>query len=289
MRKKFIPLHKLFRRIRHEEFTTWVDKLTFFRISILWFSMVAFFGALYSGFSNGSSYLMYPSSGQKVTGIFDHIYFSFITATSTGFGDIVPFGLFRTISVIEVVFGLILFALVTSKIISIKQNVIIEEIYDISFSEKIHRIRSSLLLFRQHLSRIIVKVENGEATKREINDLYVYISQFDDTLRQIKTVVKDNKHHYSKKIDPMNSELIFHSITKSFVRINELIRVLNLGEFDWKRDINISFLKRSLTLNRYLIDRLEEMKVIGDKTINDIKERSKQVTKLIINEINKKD
>ncbi len=81
----------------------------------------------------------------------DSIYFSFVTATTTGFGDFLPQGWFKLIVIAEVICGLLLLALVTSKLVSIKQDILLKEIYDMSFYERINRLRSGLLLFRQNL------------------------------------------------------------------------------------------------------------------------------------------
>jgi len=78
-------------------------------------------------------------------------------------------GFFKLISIFEVVFGLLLLAFVTSKLVSIKQDVILNEIYDISFNERLSMVRSSLLLFRQSLSRMMEKIEEiGKAKEAEL-------------------------------------------------------------------------------------------------------------------------
>ena len=190
---KFIPLPSMFKKINEKKYFMFLDKLSFLNILLIWIFILIMFGFIYYFFSNATSYLIYSSTGQKVSLLSDNIYYSFITATSTGFGDIIPKGYFKPMGIVEVIFGLILLALVTSKFISLKQNVIINEIYEISFNDHINKIRSSLLLFRQNLVRIINKIEENIIKKRDLSELYSNISSFDDVLNEINWLFERSK------------------------------------------------------------------------------------------------
>ena len=59
---------------------------------------------------------------------------------------------------IEAVSGLILFGILISKLVSSKQEIILEEVYDMSYEEKMNRLRSGLYLFRSDANKVIDKV-----------------------------------------------------------------------------------------------------------------------------------
>src|SRR3989338_10426959 len=200
-RKNFIPINEVFYSLEKSKFNTWIDKLTFLHILLMWVSSVFIFGLAYFFFSSTHSFLLYSHEQIPVNKLTDMIYFSFVTATSTGFGDIIPRGWFKIMAVSEVVFGLVLLAFVTSKLVSLKQDVILEEIYDISFKERINRLRSALLLFRQHLSGVIEKVENSTISKREVADTYIFISPLEDTLHEIINLIGKEENHFTKGMD----------------------------------------------------------------------------------------
>ena len=219
--KKFIDLNELFDQ---KKVSSLIDKLTFFKIFFIWTIVIFIFGFVYFIFSSIGSYLYFSRSGAPIDSVLDHIYFSFITATSTGYGDIIPIGFFKILAIVEVVFGLLLLAFVTSKLISIKQDIILNELYEISFNEKLSRLRSSLLLFRQNINRTIDKVESGTIRKREVQDIYVTLSSLEDILNEILfQMEKPEERGFTKVIDPLNTELIFTSITQSFEKFSELI------------------------------------------------------------------
>lgn len=282
--KKFVSLNNLFDKLKSKGFNTWLDKLTFFRIFLIWTSIIVVFGFVYYFFTDSISFLFYAPHNQTVGRVLDSIYFSFITATSTGYGDILPFGFFKIISIFEVIFGLMLLAFVTSKLISIKQDVILSEIYEISFNEKINRLRSSLLVFRQNLGRVINKVEENSLRKRELNDIYVYASSFEDALNEIDSLVGTSSQHYFKKVlDPLNTELLFNSILNSFEKLNELIIVLNQSKPEWRREITLDLINRCISLNDTLFAKLNISKNLAEKTMSDINSHKSKVIDMIRN------
>jgi len=280
--KRLIRLNGVVDKLKTKEFTTWIDKLTFLRIFLIWTSIVAVFGLLYFFLSTDGSHLLLSQSKEQVSGLLDHVYFSFVTATTTGFGDIIPTGAFKIIAIFEVVFGLMLLAFVTSKLVSIKQDIILNEVYEISFNEKINRVRSSLLLFRQNIGRIIDRVEGNSIRKREVSELYTHISSFEDILNEIKNLVDTPEKHYFKKVvDPLNTELIFNGILQSFERIIELMHVLDRHGLEWRRELTISLINRCIDLNNSLFEKLNHSKNLPDKKISDLNAQKNKVIEMI--------
>lgn len=285
--KKFITLDQLFQQLKSKYLNSWLDKLTFFRIFLIWTSVITSFGLIYYFCTNKISFLFYTPSKEVVRGILDSIYFSFITATSTGYGDILPFGLFKIVTIFEVIFGLLLLAVVTSKLISIKQDIILNEIYEISFNEKINRLRSSLLICRQNLSRIINKIEENYIRKREVSDIYIYISSLEDTLNETKALIgTDNKNQFKKVLDPLNTELLFNSILHSFEKLSELINTLNQSRLDWRRDLTLKLIKSCISINNTLFTKLSSSKNLSDKTMTDLNSQKNKVIETIENGLN---
>jgi potassium channel LctB len=259
--------------------STLFDRLTFFHILLLWTGALIFFGLAYYFLSGPAARLVYSPAKTTVTSLVDSIYFSFITATSTGFGDITPVGYFKIISIFEVFFGLVLLAVVTSKLVSIKQDVIMNEIYEISFNEKINRIRSSMLVFRQNLSRMISNIESNTIRKREISDLYTYFSSLEDNLNEISNLMQRNEgSSFTKSLDPLISELLFHSITQSFERMFELISQMNNNNIEWRRKITLNLVERCLDINTRLFEILHKTRSVSEKAYNDLYLHNKKVT-----------
>lgn len=287
--KDFIPFEHLFKEIKKERLASWIDKVSFLHLLTVWFLIILAFGFVYYFLQNKTSFLFYTLGDRPINTILNSVYFSFITGTTTGFGDIVPLGFFRVIAIFEVVLGFILLATVTSKLVSIKQNKILEELYELSINEKVNRLRSSLLLFRQNLDRIISKVEDGSVRKREIASIYLYFASFEDSLNETLTLIgKTGNEHFIKKIDIINAELIFNSILNSFEKINELISEMNHHKIEWKTEMAVDLINLCLIINEDLFKRLDYLKDLRKETLEDLVSRRDKIKESIKSGIGKK-
>ncbi len=290
MKNKFLNLQEALDDITKKRFSI-LDRVDFYQILLAWFFLIFIIGLVYYSFLGKLGANLVSTIGEQPVHTFaDALYFSFITATSTGFGDIIPVGFFKILAIAEVTLGLLLLAMVTSKLVSIKQDAILEEIYDMSFREKINRLRSSLLVFRQNASRVITHVEAGTVDKREVHELYVYIHSLETVLEEMLPMLsQDGKHIFTKVIDPMSSELLINSVIQSLERLVELLNALSKSTLAWKRPITIATIKRCLSLNRQLFSQLivSEKKIVGiNETIADNEKMVKEIEKLIFeNEI----
>jgi hypothetical protein len=239
-------------------FRTFIDSLSFRHIFAVWLASMLIFGLAYHFAADTHSYLVHSIENTRITGIIDSVYFSFVTATTTGFGDIVPMGNFKSLAIIEVLISLMMVALVTSKFVSIRQDVILGEVYEISFNERMYRLRSSLILFRQHLERLMAHIEDGSIKKREIAGMYVHFSIFEDTLREAITLIgRAEKNQYIKSLDEVNAELILGSVMSSLEKAEELIKDLNRNKLEWKNDCNVKCLRKSLSQAEKLLAGIE--------------------------------
>jgi hypothetical protein len=88
---------------------------------------------------------------QGLQGLLQALYFSAVTATSIGYGDVVPTGAARVLAVGEGIAGLILFGCVVSKFVSRRQEELIGQIHRIAFEDRLGRVRTNLLLVRTEL------------------------------------------------------------------------------------------------------------------------------------------
>ena len=257
------------------DYGDWLDKANFKAIFTVWIGITVIFGLIYFFLANDASHLEYTVNHYQVKSIVDTIYFSFVSGTTTGFGDIVPVGAFKLIAIIQVVVGLLLLALVTSRLVSIKQNAILSELYNISFKERINRLRSSLLLFRQSIDRIITGLEEKSFKEKDLKNVNGNLSSFDYALAEIKSELDSNiNNKYTKNIDYVNTEILFNSILSSFEKFVELLEILDKNKVEWKKDISIGLATKCLDSNDKLF---ESLKISGlkNETIHDLETRKR--------------
>ncbi|MBN2043084.1 MAG: two pore domain potassium channel family protein [Candidatus Aenigmarchaeota archaeon] len=225
-----------------------MDFMSFKKISITWLSFIIFFGFVYftiDAVSPGNGLAVNEESEQG-NPLMNSIYFSFITATSTGFGDITPLGASKTLSVVEIVCSMIIFGIVISKLVSFKQEMILNEIYNISFDEKINRLRSALFLSRSDMGKIAEELHEGRRSRGSIEHFWNTVNNFNETLAEIGITMcpaKDSKKDFLKKADNFQLELVFNSISLSLAKMTEMLSHLNASGQFWKNAKNVQSIK----------------------------------------------
>ncbi len=254
-----------------KKFYSVIDSISFFRILLIWIAVNTAFGIFYFLFANSHSFLQVTQTGSAISTLQEAIYYSFITATATGFGDIVPVGFFRLLATIEAVTGLLVLAVITSKLISLKQNTILEEVYELTFSEKVNRLRASLLYFRQNLHNLIHKADDDSLTKRDISHLHTLFYSFQGTLQDMVDLVqRQKKHDVIKRIDDINASLLMNSIIQTFQRIIELIQSMEQKNISWKSKRNLTYLKNCIGINSELFKIMKKIKTVKTDTLQDL-------------------
>jgi hypothetical protein len=117
------------------------------QLFMVWIATVALCGLAYwTGALLGDHVLLEGTApvGAGLRGLGDALYFSFVTATSLGYGDIVPVGVARIIAVTEAVAELLIFGAVIAKFVSHHQDELVREIHRVTFDERLDRVQGNL-------------------------------------------------------------------------------------------------------------------------------------------------
>jgi hypothetical protein len=131
----------------NDSFLAFIERLSTFQLFLVWIGTV-----LLSGFGYwlcaliGEHGLTEAGSpvGADLKGLSSALYFSFVTATSLGYGDVIPIGIARAIAVGESVTALLVFGAVVAKFVSHRQDELVREIYRVTFDERLDRVQSNL-------------------------------------------------------------------------------------------------------------------------------------------------
>jgi len=256
-----------------ERLVKFLDSLSFSQTFFLWLGIILLFAMIYFVLAHitGNS-LTYRNEviEPNATGLLNSLYFSFITATTLGYGDIAPTGAFsKFFAALEVVIGLIIWGVVISKLISVKQERILEEVYDISYEEIIDRQRSGLYLFRSDVNRALEKIESETIKPREVKDLWMIFSGLDTTLTNIKNFVMPAKSekYYHKKLDAFRLELLLNSIQLSMNKMLELIKSMKAHGLEWRNELVLTSIRSDISTVKEIIE--YEAKKMNEKKVMD--------------------
>ncbi len=141
----------------------WFADRTLPELLAVWIGMVLAFAILYwlmdlspgAGLRTGD--VPVPGSWP---GLLTAVYFSFVTATSVGYGDVVPVGVMRVAAIVEAMAGLVVFGLLVSKFVSRRQEQLIAEIHRITFEDRLGRVRTNLHMVIRELETIAATCED---------------------------------------------------------------------------------------------------------------------------------
>jgi hypothetical protein len=157
----------------------------------------------------------------SASGLLAAVYFSAVTATSVGYGDVVPTGAARVIAIAESVAGLILFGCVVSKFVSRRQEQLIGEIHSIAFEDRLGRVRTNLHLVRREVQATARLCEGQdvappEAVARVESAAMIFVGEL--------LAVHDLLYHPQRAPDEAVLEAILAGLASVFREFSELLR-----------------------------------------------------------------
>jgi hypothetical protein len=122
----------------------------------LWMGLIVVCAVLYWTFN--ATGLGGVRDGDRTTsglaGLWTAFYFSFVTAASAGFGDVLPTGASRVLAIAESVGGLLVFGAVISKLVSRRQEEVVDEIHRIAYEDRLERVQTDLHLVLAELQNL---------------------------------------------------------------------------------------------------------------------------------------
>ena len=175
-----------------------IEALSPGQIFVVWLGMVLVCGCLYwvTGFSGRPGLVDSgrPISG-TLSGLLSAIYFSFVTTTSVGYGDVLPIGSVRILSILEAVTGLLIFGALVAKFVSRRQDELVRDIYNVTFEGRLDRVQTNLHLVLSELQSIAMMCDDGAfQPQRVAARLESAVLVFGGELRAIHALLYNPQH-----------------------------------------------------------------------------------------------
>ncbi len=175
-----------------------VDGLSTARLFAIWLVVILTCGIAYWLIDLSRSTGLLEAGARVHTnlgGLLTAIYFSFITATSVGYGDVLPIGATRILAVAEAVSGLLIFGLLIAKFVSYRQEMLVREIHSVTFEERLDRVQTNLHLVVSELLAIAALCDDGAARVERLGPrLETTTLVFTSELRAVHRLLY-NPHH----------------------------------------------------------------------------------------------
>ena len=158
--------------------------------------------------------------GRDAGGLLSALYFSAITATSVGYGDIAPTGAARLLAIVESITGLVIFGCLVSKFVSRRQEELIGEIHRIAYEDRLGRVRTNLHLVRTEVQAATRLCEGQAIAPPAALSRVESISMvFVGELR----AVHDLLYRPQQRVDEAVLEAILANLASVFRELNDLL------------------------------------------------------------------
>lgn len=157
---------------RNASWSGWLDILANWpldRLVLSWLGMILAFGLIYWGAGSAMPWGLQSANAPvkpDLNGLVTAIYFSFVTALSIGYGDVIPVGPLRILAIVEGAAGLLIFGCLVSKLVSHRQEELTAEIHRTTFEDRLDRVRTNLHLVFSDLGAVL-QLQAGQAVLPE--------------------------------------------------------------------------------------------------------------------------
>jgi len=161
------------------------------------------------------------------------LYYSVITATNTGYGDIVPLGYSRLFAALQSVTELFLFALFIAKLVSNRQDIALTEVHKLSFELTFHNIREDFYVARKDFDHLIeIARARDSLSESEWERLAVAYQHTTSLLNEVPNFYDVTSDLYV--IDPRREILLLEAVQRTTTRITDVLNALSTANIDWK-------------------------------------------------------
>lgn len=231
---------------------------TYPELFMVWLVINIAFAAMYLALSltHPEHAPTFPAVSSLGPRIFDSIYYTVITSTTIGFGDIVPLGLSKLFTMIQSVLTLLVFTVLVGKLVSQRQDVTLHEVHRMTFEGVFYHIRHVLFIVRNDFDNLIEKVNaHSKLTDQDWDTLATAYLQAHSLIQEIPDLY--GGHGYDlHSIDLNREKLLFEALHRTLGRVQSLVNVLDAKHIDWKNhDVSKRELKR-------LVEAVEDVMIL---------------------------
>lgn len=212
-----------------------LGSVSYERLLMSWVLSVCLFALAYFAISSVSGQhgsLQLAAMQSIPVRFYNSVYFSIITATSTGFGDITPRGFSKLLASAQSILSLSIFAVFVSKLVSHRQEIALSQIHRHTFDVMYHNIREGLYIIRKDLSEVMDHLSRHQPMR--VSDWQKIMIAFKTSQSLICDIPEFyDTENYLYTIDLRKEQLLQESVHRTLHRINELLNALGNQSIEW--------------------------------------------------------
>ncbi len=162
----------------------------------------------------------------------DSVYFSIVTATTVGYGDLTPLGVSRAVAAMEALIGFGLFAIFISKMVSEKQETALFNVHRLSFQNAFLATSEGFFVLRHDCDAIIVEAQG----KKSLSDHSW--SNLRIVYQKCQTLLESALEFYADfdwyTLDSRREALLLESAQRTIDRLHSVEETLKTAGVSWE-------------------------------------------------------
>jgi hypothetical protein len=161
------------------------------------------------------------------------IYFSTVTTTTVGYGDMVPLGFSKALAAIEAALGFFMLAVFVTKLVSFKTEIATQEVHTLMFENKFHHTREGLFTTRKDFDSIIYESQKHHAIADDSWDkMAIAYWEIQRLLEGIPLFYDDRYDLYT--IDTKREKLLLEAVHRTLERLERMLATLDMEKVNWR-------------------------------------------------------
>lgn len=164
--------------------------------------------------------------------LWESAYFSLTTATTLGYGDILPLGASKAVAVMQAAVGVLIFGILIAKLVARHTDEVVSDVHRLSFESVFYHIRQGLFIVRRDLEGLLREAEhNGTLSAREWENLSACYLQAQSLLEELPHFYVNSSAYV---IDAKREALMIDSVQRTVGNVLHLLQAFEHKGIAWQ-------------------------------------------------------